>query len=419
MNTAKAIIITIGDELLIGQIIDTNSAWIAQQLNIIGIDVVQRVAIADEKKAIIDSLQNALAIADIVLLTGGLGPTADDITKPVLCDFFGGKLIVNEQVLAHVKAMFEKRNRPFIERNAKQAEVPDVCTVLHNPMGTAPGMLFAQNGKIIVSMPGVPFEMKSIMESSVLSILNKKFNAGNEIFHSTILTFGEGESFLAEKIRDIEEKLPAHIKLAYLPSPFAVKLRLSAHGKNKNKLALEVNQYRDELIVRLGKTVAAIEDLPLEKLIGKILIEKKLSLALAESCTGGNIGHRITEVEGASKYFKGNVVCYDTKIKTDLLGIPLAFIKTNGVVSEEVAKAMAVAACKKLEASIGLGITGIFSESDYEDKSPVGTVFIAIANAQNKIEIYKHLLHYNRIQNKETATQMALYHLLAFVKEEK
>lgn len=414
MHAAKATIITIGDELLIGQIIDTNSAWIAQQLNQIGIDVIRRVAIADSKEAIVSALSDELPEADIILLTGGLGPTADDVTKPVLCDFFGGRLIVDEEVLAHVKDIFLRRNRPLLERNLKQAEVPDVCKVIRNEQGTAPGMLFEQNGKLIVSMPGVPFEMKGMMMETLLPLFEKRFQKSNAIVHRNILTFGEGESFLAEKIKDIEETLPAHIKLAYLPSPYAVKLRLTAHGQDESALIIETEYYRDAIALRVANHVVSYEDLPFEALVGKSLNEKNLSLSLAESCTGGYIAHKITQVPGSSHYFKGAVVSYATEIKTSVLGIDTNLIKQHGVVSEAVAIAMAEASCLSLKSDIGLGITGIFSASDYEDKSPVGTVFIAVAG-QGKTLSRHYKMHYDRAQNKETSTQIALYMIWEFL----
>ncbi|MCC6185591.1 MAG: CinA family nicotinamide mononucleotide deamidase-related protein [Chitinophagaceae bacterium] len=414
MHSLKAVIITIGDELLIGQIIDTNSAWIAQQLNLLGIDICKRIAIADTKEAITNTLHSELANADIVLITGGLGPTADDVTKPVLCDFFGGKLIVNEAVLAHVKGIFERRGRPMLARNLMQAEVPDVCTVLHNAQGTAPGMLFEQDDKIVISMPGVPFEMKGIMTDAVLPLLRNKYEQVQAIVHCNILTFGEGESFLAEKIKDIENALPSHIQLAYLPSPYAVKLRLTAHGSNEQRLRIETEHYRNEIAQRVAANVISLEDLPLEQIVGNALLAKNKYLGLAESCTGGYIAHKITQVNGSSRYFKGCVVSYATQCKIDILGIDPVLIKSHGVVSEAVAVAMAKAACQQLRSDIGLGITGIFSASDYEDQSPVGTVFIAVAG-NGKVLAKQYQLHHDRLQNKETATQIALYMIWEFL----
>lgn len=408
MNATKATIITIGDELLIGQIIDTNSAWIARELNFRGIAVLKRVAIADNRDAIITTLNAELQHADVLLLTGGLGPTSDDITKPVLCDFFGGHLIINEAVLAHVKEIFARRNRPLLERNLRQAEVPDNCTIIPNSLGTAPGMLFEQNDKIIVSMPGVPFEMKGMMEQTVLPIIQARYQKDNVIIHRNILTFGEGESFLAEKIKDIEENLPGHISLAYLPSPYSVKLRLTAQGKDEKALILETEQYRDALAKRIQDFVISFEDLPLEAIVAQTLTTQKRSIGLAESCTGGYITHKLTQISGSSLFLKGAVVSYATETKIKVLGIDPALVKQYGVVSEETAIAMAEAAAQKLNADIGLGITGIFSAGSYEDHSPVGTVYIAVCGRGKIISKY-YKLHYDRIQNKETAAQIALY----------
>lgn len=415
-SNTKATIITIGDELLIGQIIDTNSAWIAQQLNLIGIDVIRRVAIADSAAAIKESLDEELQHADLILMTGGLGPTADDITKPTLCQYFGGKIITNVAVLQHVKDIFLKRNRPLLERNLKQAEVPDNCTVIHNPMGTAPGMLFEKEGKIIVSMPGVPYEMKSIMTSSLLPMFAEKYKRSNAIVHRTVLTFGEGESFLAERIKDIEEGLPPHIALAYLPSPYTVKLRLTAHGTEEESLIKETEYYRDAIAQRVQDHLVGFEDQPYEVLAGTLLKAKGLTIGLAESCTAGYIAHRLTQQDGSSEYFRGGVVCYATDIKTSILGIELKLIQEHGVVSAAVAEAMALGAINSLGGDIGLGITGIFSNSAYEDPSPMGTVYIALAHKNGK-QITKHYhMRYDRHQNKETATQIALFLIFNFVR---
>jgi nicotinamide-nucleotide amidase len=409
----KATIITIGDELLIGQVIDTNSAWIAQQLNAGGIAVQKRIAIADSKEAIVQTLTEELPQADILLLTGGLGPTADDITKPVLCEFFGGRLVIDEAVLTHVKNIFLRRNRPVIERNLKQAEVPDNCTVLFNKLGTAPGMLFEKEGRIIVSMPGVPFEMKGIMEHSVLPLLRQRIGSSRAIVHRTILTFGEGESFLAERIKDIETGLPPHIRLAYLPAPYSVRLRLTAQGENQQALEIETEHYRDEIAQRIREHVVSYEDLPLEAIVAALLTEKKLSIGLAESCTGGHIAHKLTQVPGSSGFFKGSIVSYATEIKTGILGIDAHLIQTQGVVSEATARAMAEAARTTLNTDLGLGITGILSAGAYEDQSDPGTLFIALSDGQQTL-CRQYKLQYDRVQNKETATQIALYLIWKF-----
>lgn len=402
MNNVRAILITIGDELLIGQTIDTNSAWMAQQLNAIGIEVVRRVAVADQKEAIVDALDEASLNASIILITGGLGPTSDDITKPVLCDYFGGKMIVDDRVLEHVKAIFSRRNRPFLESNLKQAEVPDVCQVMFNSMGTAPGMWFEKEGKVYVSMPGVPFEMERIMAEEVLPRLAQRF-VSDAIVHRTLITAGEGESFIAEKIKDIEAALPAHIRLAYLPSPGSVKLRLTGRDSDLQQLTEEVETWHRKLAERLDDITVATGDLPMEAIVGRLFAEKGKTVGLAESCTGGYIAHKFTQVPGSSNYFMGSVVCYSVDVKVSLLGIARELINDAGVVSEPVAEEMAKRARNVLNADYGLGVTGLLSPDDSYTVSP-GTVCIAVANQDRVVSRTFHF-YYDRIRNKELAVQ--------------
>ena len=410
----QATIITIGDELLIGQTIDTNSAWMAKQLNALGIDLRRRIAVGDTKEAIVSALDEEIGRNDILLLTGGLGPTADDITKPLLADYFGGKLVVNDEVLAHVKEIFSRRKRPMLERNLKQAEVPDVCTVLFNKMGTAPGMWFERDGKIIVAMPGVPFEMISIMEDEVLPRL-RMMATTDAIVHRSIITAGEGESFIAEAIKDLEEVLPEHIRLAYLPDAGMVRLRLTGHGTDELRLIKEVELRRDELAGRLEKIVVALEDLPMEHILGKILTGKGLMLGLAESCTGGYIAHRITQIMGSAQYFSGSVVCYQELVKEDILDVKRKTIEKHGVVSEEVAMEMAEGARKALRSDIGFGITGLLSGSD-NDRVPVGTVCMAAAmDGRSASKTFQ--FHMDRLRNKDLAVTNALLFIWKFVEE--
>jgi nicotinamide-nucleotide amidase len=410
----QATIITIGDELLIGQTIDTNSAWMARQLNSLGIDLQRRIAVGDTKDAIVRALDEEIGRNDILLLTGGLGPTADDITKPLLADYFGGKLVVNEEVLAHVKDIFSRRKRPMLERNLKQAEVPDVCTVLFNRMGTAPGMWFEREGKIIVAMPGVPFEMISIMEDEVLPRL-RAMATMDAIVHRSIITAGEGESFIAESIKDLEEVLPEHIRLAYLPDAGMVRLRLTGHGADELRLIKEVELRRDELAARLDKIIVSLEDLPLEQILGKMLIGKGVMLGLAESCTGGYIAHRITQIMGSAQYFSGSVVCYQEAVKEDILHVKRKTLEKHGVVSEEVAMEMAEGARKALRSDIGFGITGLLSGSD-DDIVPVGTVCMA-ATMDGRSASKTFRFHMDRIRNKELAVTNALLFIWKFVQD--
>lgn len=405
-------IITIGDELLIGQTIDTNSAWMAQQLNALGISVLRRIAIADDRDAIIDALNEEIPRSDFLLITGGLGPTADDITKPVLAEYFGGKMVIDEAVLAHVQSIFLKRNRPMLERNTRQAEVPDCCEVLFNKLGTAPGMWFEQREKVIVSMPGVPFEMMHIMEDSVLPRLRQRLT-GNAIVHRSIVTAGEGESFLAENIRDLEEALPAYIKLAYLPHAGMVRLRLTGIANDELQLIKEEERLRDEIACRLDYCVVSLEDLPLEQIVGKCLVEKGETLGLAESCTGGDIANRFTQIMGSSQFFNGSIVCYQTEVKERILGVASSTLAEHSLYSEEVAIEMAQGAAVALGASIGFGITGLLS-GDSVGEIPVGTICMAAVSGERK---FSHTVrcYSDRIRNKELALTHALLFLWKFI----
>lgn len=414
MANIKASIITIGDELLIGQTIDTNSAWIAKQLNGLGIDVIKRVAVGDNEHDITLALNSEIEASDIILLTGGLGPTADDITKPLLCKYFNGKLIIDEKVLQHVKEIFTKRNRPFLERNMKQAEVPDNCTVLFNPMGTAPGMLFEKEGKRIISMPGVPFEMMAIMNTSVLPLLSME--PGSEaIVHSTVITAGEGESFIAERIIDIESELPEHIKLAYLPSLGTVKLRLTGKGQDEVVLKEDVAYWQHKINDRLDNIIVAKDDLPFEQIIGKLLNEKKATLALAESCTGGYISHLITQVPGSSNYYKGGVVSYLVEVKESILGVEASILEKMGAVSEDVAIQMVEGVRKQFASDYALSITGILGKERVEgEQAEPGTIWMAVCDKERTVaKMFK--VYYDRERNKESAATMGMFFLWKFI----
>lgn len=414
MSNVKASIITIGDELLIGQTIDTNSAWIAQQLNPLGIDVVRRTAVADKKDAIREALDYEIPKCDIVLITGGLGPTADDITKPFLCEYFGAKLVVNEMVLAHVKHLFEVRNRPFLERNMKQAEVPDNCTVLHNKMGTAPGMLFRKDSTIIISMPGVPFEMMSIMEDEVVPMLKRDYQ-GHAIVHRTLITAGEGESFIAERLKDIEEALPSYIKLAYLPSAGIVKLRLTGLGENTETLEREVLDWQMKMKAVIENITIADEDLTLEEIVGKKLLERGEKIGLVESCTGGYIAHLITRIAGASRYFQGGIVPYQDEVKHNVVNVATHTLETDGAISEQAAIELADSGRSTLMTDYCLSVTGLLSASlDVEDVLPIGTVWMAISGANGTVT-KKFKFHYDRTRNKEMAANMGMLMVLKYI----
>lgn len=413
MSNIAAAIITIGDELLIGQTIDTNSAWIAQHLNDLGIDVLRRVAVGDSRDAIINALDDELANASLVIITGGLGPTADDITKPLLCEYFGGKLRLDEPTLEHVKSLFAKRNRPFIERNMKQAEVPDNCTVLFNKMGTAPGMWFDKDNKVIISLPGVPFEMINIMKHEVLPKLRQRFFS-DALLHRSIITAGEGESFIAEKIKDLEEALPSHIKLAYLPAVGMVKLRLTGRGSDKQRLSNELQLRMEEIANRLEDIVIALEDVSMELILGKWFTVHDKTLALAESCTGGAIASQMTGILGSSKYFSGCIVSYNNDIKHQMLGVSKDTLDKEGAVSEQTAIEMVKGVRKALGSDYALAVTGLLSPGGESDRVEVGTVWIAVAD-NTTIKTKKFQFVYDRIRNKDIAISMAMLMIWKFI----
>ncbi len=415
MSNIAASIITIGDELLIGQVIDTNSAWIAQHLNELGIDVLRRVAVGDSRDAIIKALDEELRNAELILITGGLGPTSDDITKPLLNEYFGGTMKVNEQVLEHLKILFTKRNRPFLERNMKQAEVPDNCTVLFNKMGTAPGMWFEKDNKVIIAMPGVPFEMVSIMENEALPRLKARF-ASDALLHRSIITAGDGESFIAEKIRDLEESLPAHIKLAYLPGAGMVKLRLTGRAADAQKLAGELDARQKEIAERLGNIVVALQDIPMERIVGNRLKEVGKTLGLAESCTGGYIGHQLTQSPGSSRYFMGSVVSYDNEVKKNVLGVKSDTLDNYGAVSEQVVTEMAQGALRVLGTDYALAVSGVLGPDGATERVKVGTVWMAVAE-KDSIKTKEFYFPFDRLRNNDMAAAMGLMMIWKFIND--
>jgi nicotinamide-nucleotide amidase len=414
MRPVLATIITIGDELLIGQTIDTNSAWMAQELNKIGVWVHRRVAIGDVWKDIWQSLDEETKLSEIILITGGLGPTADDITKPLLCQYFGGKLVVNEEALQNVKTIFEKLNRPLIERNLKQAEVPDVCTVLQNRRGTAPGMWFEKDGKIFVSMPGVPHEMKGIMLNDVLPALQQRFQL-SPIVHRTLLTAGVGESFLAERIKDFESSLPSNIKLAYLPNYGMVKLRLSATGNDAKTIA-ELEALFDMLKQQVADVMVIDEDITLQEAVGRLLKSKSKTMGTAESCTGGYIAHLITSIRGSSNYFKGSVVSYDNEVKENLLHVSRQTLETSGAVSEETVIQMIKGTLQSLKTDYALATSGIMGPEGGTTEKPVGTVWVAVGNRE-KVRTHQFHFRFDRQRNIELTAHNALNMLRKLILE--
>ena len=417
MKEIYASIITIGDELLIGQVIDTNSAWIAQELNKAGIFVKRRVAVGDNENDIRIALDEESQHVDIILITGGLGPTSDDITKPLLCKYFNGKMIVNEDALQNVKYLFEKVfKRPVTEVNLKQAEVPDVCTVIQNKRGTAPGMWFVQRtsdgekkGKIFVSMPGVPNEMQGMMKT-VIEKLKSIFELP-VIVHKTLLTAGIGESMLAEQIKDFESALPSNIKLAYLPNYGMVRLRLTTSGYEKGIIEREIETQFETLKFLAKEYLVTDEDEPMEKVIGKLLSARNETMSTAESCTGGYIAHLITSIPGSSKYFKGSVVSYDNEVKENVLNVSDETLQTFGAVSKETVKEMLKGALDVLKTNYAIAVSGIMGPDGGSAEKPVGIVWIAVGSKsfdKLRIETQKLNLRFDRMRNIQITSMNAL-----------
>ena len=462
-------IINIGDELLIGQVVNTNASWMAEELNKRNIKVTNISVISDGGDDIRQQLERSLSEADVVLITGGLGPTKDDITKSVLCEFFDDTLVRHQQTYDNVKKFFERRGLPFTEINQAQALVPSKCKVLVNEVGTAPCMVFfnaqlketrdtrhetrdasadsqnlilnSQLSKIVISMPGVPFEMKWLMQNSVLPLLEERLGA-EAIVHKTILTFGIGESFLADKIADWEDALPSHIKLAYLPEAGKVRLRLSAYGSLmhnaqctmhnaqhsfpiKERLEREVAEQIERLEKIIGENIYGYDDETISSAIGKLLKERGAMLATAESCTGGLIARRITETSGSSAYFKGGIVAYSNEIKEQLLGVRHETLEQYGAVSEQTAKEMALGCLNVTGADYAIATTGIAGPTGGTDEKPLGLVYIAVAHRvgtqraastdMSEVKCEKYIFRTTREQHQERTANQALFDLYKLV----
>ncbi len=405
MHFIKASIITIGDELLIGQVIDTNSAYIAQSLNKIGVTVNNRIAVGDDKNAILNALNVTCKQSNIIIITGGLGPTADDITKPLLNEYFGGNLIIHQPTLNHITDIFvNKYKRPLIERNIKQAEVPDVCEVLFNENGTAPGMMFEKEGILYFSLPGVPHEMKGLVDKYVISKIQHTFKTPT-IVHRTLLTAGIGESFLAEMIADFEMALPNHIKLAYLPNFGMVRLRLTGTSEDEKSLISNINELFAQLKIKVQEYLVTDKDESMEVVVGNLLKEKKQTVATAESCTGGYIGHLLSKHAGSSQFYTGGIISYDNRIKTEFLDVPTEILLSVGAVSREAVEQMAVAVREKMKTDFGVSVSGIMGPSGQTDEKPLGMVWIGVANKE-KVVSKVFYLRFDRSRNIEvTATQ--------------
>ena len=409
-------IITIGDEILIGQIVDTNSAWMAKELNKIGLAVKQITSVSDDAEHIIAALDDAQKRADVILITGGLGPTKDDITKLTLSKYFNMPLIQDKATLDHINSIFVGLNRPMIAANIRQADVPDGCKVIQNANGTAPCMWFEQNGKIIVSMPGVPFEMMYLMQEEIIPRIKAAFKLPF-IVHQTILSAGLGESFLAQEIAEIEDRLPPHIKLAYLPKLGQVRLRLSGVGNDERLLKSEIAVIAEQIMAKIANHVVAADDIALEKAILDKMKVRNLTLSTAESCTGGYISHLITQHAGSSAVFAGGAVVYSYDLKESVLGVKHETLTTFGAVSEQTVKEMAEGAILHFKTDYAIAVSGIAGPDGGMPDKPVGTVWIAIASKQR---VVAKLFNFGskRIQNIERSATAAFTLLLNLLKQD-
>ncbi|WP_077154280.1 competence/damage-inducible protein A [Bacteroides bouchesdurhonensis] len=406
-------IITIGDELLIGQVIDTNSAWMGQELNKIGIEVLRIVSIRDRKEEIIEAIDSAMKRANIVLVTGGLGPTKDDITKQTLCEYFHTELVFNEDVYENIKRVLAGKI-PMNALNKSQAMVPKDCTVINNPVGSASVSWFERGDKVLVSMPGVPQEMTAVMKESVLSKLQERFQT-DVIIHQTFLVQHYPESVLAEKLEPWETALPECIKLAYLPKLGIIRLRLTGRGKDKARLVNILNREKVKLEEILGEDIFSEEDTPLEMIVGDLLKKKKLTVSTAESCTGGSIAARLTSISGSSEYFNGGIVAYSNDVKMGLLHVSSETLAQHGAVSEETVIEMVKGAMKVLKTDCAVATSGIAGPSGGTPEKPVGTVWIA-AGYKNEIRTYKQETNRGRTMNIERAGNNALLMLRDLIK---
>ena len=406
-------LITIGDELLIGQVVDTNSAWMGRELNNIGIEVLRIVSVRDREEEILEAIDNAMKRVNIVLVTGGLGPTKDDITKQTLCKYFNTELIFSEEVFENVKRVLAGKI-PMNKLNKGQAMVPKNCTAINNPVGSASVSWFERDGKVLVSMPGVPQEMTTVMAESVLPKLHERFQT-DVIMHQTFLVQHYPESVLAEKLEAWEVALPDCIKLAYLPKLGIIRMRLTGRGHDRKEVETLLNREKAKLETILGEDIFSEEDTPLEVIIGELLKKRKLTVSTAESCTGGSIAERLTSIAGSSEYFKGSIVAYSNEVKKDLLYVSSETLEKYGAVSEETVIEMVKGAMKALKTDCAVATSGIAGPGGGTPEKPVGTVWIA-AGYKNEIRTYKQETNRGRAMNIERAGNNALLMLRDLLK---
>lgn len=408
----KATVITIGDEILIGQIVDTNSAWIGQQFSAIGVKLHEVISVGDEAAQIVSALDRAATTSQIILMTGGLGPTKDDITKKTLVEYFDTELELNEEVWEKMKVIFEKRGLRVLELNRSQAMIPKASIMLPNMRGTAQGMWFERNGVVFVSMPGVPHEMKHLMETQVLPRLKEKFSFP-KIVHATVMTAGAGESVVANLLTDFENNLPEHIKLAYLPDLGLLKLRLTGRG-DTDVIKQEVEEQKQKLIATLGDLFYTEGEEKLEQVLGKTLTARNETVSCAESCTGGYISHLFTSVAGSSKYFEGSIISYSYAVKENLLGVKNETLQKHGAVSEECVREMVQGLLKVTGTTYGIAVSGIAGPGGATDDKPVGTVWIAVASADNVV-VRRFQFFPSRMENIRVFSNAAMNMLRLFI----
>lgn len=402
-------IIIIGDEILIGQVVDINSSWISREMNKIGFRTETVITVGDDGKSISDAIDRCLDVADVVFMTGGLGPTKDDITKKVICEKFGTELVLNEAVLANVAEMLGRRGIALTENNRGQALVPATATVINNAVGTAPGIMMERNGKLLFSMPGVPFEMRYLMEHEIIPLIKKHYNL-KPVFHKTLLLTGIAESILAEKISDWEDSLAKNVRLAYLPAYSSIRLRLSVYQPDDTTESY-INAKVEELKRIVPENIIAYEDIKLEELVGKLLKDRHCTVATAESCTGGKVASLITSVSGSSEYYKGSVVSYCNEVKADVLGVGRADLEKYGAVSSTVAEQMASGVRRLLKTDYAVATTGIAGPTGGSDEKPVGTVWIAVATP-TRVVSRKYIFGKDRSINIERFAASALSMLI-------
>lgn len=411
----KIFLLTVGDEILIGQIVDTNSSWMAQQLNLIGATVVKKASVGDEISEIQSGIREGFAVADVVLMTGGLGPTKDDKTIEAIADFFGVELAFDEPTYDRIVRIFERLGRTIKESHRQQSFLPTNATILYNKMGTAPGTWYEHEGKVLVSMPGIPYEMEYLMEKEVLPRLQKRF-PGKPIAHRTLLTVGAGESDIAARLENFEDNLPSHLKLAYLPNLGQVRVRLSGTGYDLDALNRELDERAQELADLIPELIFGREKEQLEEVIGRMLRDRELTLGTAESCTGGYVAHRITSIPGSSAYFMGSAVTYTNELKMKLLHVRPETLEQHGAVSEQTVREMVRGALPLLDVDIAIAASGIAGPGGGTPEKPVGLVWIAVGN-KDKVVTKKLRTGKDRLKNIHYTSVMALDLLRQFVLE--